>query len=145
MYKYNYEEAVKRDVKDYIFNENLYPHTSYEAEQLTELLGDELWAVDTITGNGGDFYADSETCRDMLRGNEELYAEAARELGCENLNDYCLNPQAADCTVRCYLLGTAVYKAVNELLEMFTKGLAEVNLYADEEGELHVMEKEEEG
>lgn len=142
MYKYDYEKAMKRDIQDYIFNESLYPHTVREAEQLVEQLCDDLWDVDIITGNGGQFYADAEACRDMLRGNEELYAEAAREFGEENLNDYCLDPRSADCTVRCYLLGTAVHEAVNELLEMFTKGLEEVNLYIDENGELHVKEEE---
>lgn len=126
---YNYEKMMEHDVFMQIIDQGIFPHDKDEVEELCEQLEEDLWADDSVTGNGGDFYADEETCRDMLRGNEQLYMEAAMELGSENFNDYCCNPRAADCTVRCYLLRGVIYNVLNDLLTRYN----------------HMISKEEEG
>jgi hypothetical protein len=50
MTKYNYLEAVKEDVKNYIDSEINF--TDFDSlEELEEKLNDELWTEDSVTGN----------------------------------------------------------------------------------------------
>lgn len=55
MTKYNYLEAVKEDVKNYIDNEINF--TDFDSlEELKEKLNDELWIEDSVTGNASGSY-----------------------------------------------------------------------------------------
>lgn len=50
MTKYNYLEAVKEDVKNYIDSEINF--TDFDSlEELEEKLNDDLWIEDSVTGN----------------------------------------------------------------------------------------------
>lgn len=57
--KYNYLEAVKEDVREYINNEiKLLDFSSLE--ELEEKLNDDLWINDNVTGNAsGSYYCNS--------------------------------------------------------------------------------------
>lgn len=59
MTKYNYLEAVKEDVKNYIDNEINF--TDFDSlEELKEKLNDELWIEDSVTGNAsGSYYCNA--------------------------------------------------------------------------------------
>lgn len=50
MTKYNYMEAVKEDVKNYIDSEINFEDFD-SLEELEEKLNDELWTEDSVTGN----------------------------------------------------------------------------------------------
>ena len=47
---YNYNEAIKNDVLDYIKNEIDFSEFD-NLEELEEKLNDDLWIVDSVTGN----------------------------------------------------------------------------------------------
>ena len=55
MEAYNYLEAVKEDVKNYI-EENGIKVTSENRDELEEQLNDDLFTCDSVTGNGSGSY-----------------------------------------------------------------------------------------
>ncbi len=52
---YNYNEAVKNDVLDYIRNEVNFSEFE-DLEELEQSLNDDLWTVDSVTGNASGSY-----------------------------------------------------------------------------------------
>lgn len=74
--KYNYLEAVKEDVREYINNEiELLDFSSLE--ELEEKLNNDLWINDGVTGNAsGSYYCNSWKAEEALSHNWDLLAEA---------------------------------------------------------------------
>lgn len=111
---YNYLEAIKADVLDYIRAE--VDLAEYETlEDLADMLNDELWACDSVTGNGsGSYTFNTYKAEEYICHNLELLAEAMREFGCDC---DCLEKGAewCDVTIRCYLLGQAISEALDEI------------------------------
>ena len=117
--RYNYLEAVTADVLEYIKNEvNL---SDYESrEELEEALNDELWAVDSVTGNAsGSYYCNAWRAEEALSHNWDLLAEALEEFGQDGTDVLKQGAEAMDVTIRCYLLGQAISEALDELEEEF--------------------------
>lgn len=119
--KYNYLESIKEDVKNYIEeNKDNESYNFDNIEELKELLYDDLWIDDSVTGNGsGSYYCNSYKAREALQGNEELLIEALETFGndAESYKRSLTDPEFADVTIRCYLLG----EAINEVVEEMTK------------------------
>lgn len=121
MERYNYYEAVHNDVLDYI-RENYTPDEIREALaedpfDLKEHLHDILWVTDSVTGNAsGSYYCNTWKAEEALAHNLDLLAEALIEFGCDL--GYLLErgAEAADVTIRCYLLDAAIQEAL-EILE----------------------------
>lgn len=116
---YNYNEAIKNDIREYI-NDN---YTSEEIkerlcdrDEWEEELNNELWITDSVTGNASGSYTFNRwTAEENLCHNLELLGEALQEFGCSP--DYLIEKgaEAADVTIRCYLLGGAIYEVIEEL------------------------------
>lgn len=72
MTKYNYLEAVKEDVKNYIDSEINF--TDFDnLEELEEKLNDELWTEDSVTGNAsGSYYCNSYKAEESIAHNWDL-------------------------------------------------------------------------
>ena len=117
--RYNYLEAVTADVLEYIKNEvNLSDYDS--REELEEALNDELWAVDSVTGNAsGSYYCNAWRAEEALSHNWDLLAEALEEFGQDGTDVLKQGAEAMDVTIRCYLLGQAISEALDELEEEF--------------------------
>lgn len=114
---YNYLESMTEDILDYIRDNYTEADREEGFDALYETLTDELWAEDSVTGNGtGKYFETEEEARDAAFSNTPLLIEAISEFG-DNPNDYkraLLEPHYADVTIRCGLLGTALYKALKE-------------------------------
>lgn len=121
METYDYKQALRADIKDWILENNVIKEAieqEWTHEQLYDWLYDELWALDCITGNGAYGYAREEECEKYISSNLSLYFEAARE--------FCDFPtgdtpwirekpaQHMDTTIRCYLLGECIEDAIKE-------------------------------
>ena len=108
MKKYNYKENVKNDIIDHI-KEN------YKGldEVNEEVLYDDLWIDDSVTGNAsGSYYCNQYKAEEALAHNMDLLKEACEEFSCiPDLE----NPEACDVTIRCYLLNDCIYDALEEL------------------------------
>lgn len=127
MKEYDYREAVKNDVMEYVKNEIDFSNFD-TLEELEEHLNEELWTVDSVTGNGSGSYTFSTyEAEENICHNLDLLGEALEEFGgCDILKD---GVEAADVTIRCYLLGECIAAALEELEDDFNEA------HEDEEGE----------
>lgn len=111
---YNYLEAITADVLDYIKDE--VDLSDYETlEDLADMLNDELWACDSVTGNAsGSYTFNAYKAEEYICHNLGLLGEAMAEFGCDC---NCLERGAewCDVTIRCYLLGQAISEALKEI------------------------------
>jgi hypothetical protein len=114
---YNYEETMKNDIIDYIAENITRADYINEREELENRLNDDLWTADSVTGNAsGSYFCNAYKAAEALNGNLDLLAEALEEFGSEAA-DYkraLTEPEWADVTIRCYILG----RAVSEVCEM---------------------------
>lgn len=111
---YDYREAMKQDIRDYINDEITL--TDYEnRDELEEYLNEELWIVDSVTGNGsGSYTTNGCKAEHNLAGNWNLLAEAMREFCCE-CDAIAKGAEWADVTIRCYLLGECISIVLDEM------------------------------
>lgn len=118
MDRYDYRAEMIADVTQWIKDN----YTAAEiAEKLEdrdaweEELNDELWIVDSVTGNAsGSYWFSREKASEALCYNWSLLAEAMDEFCCER-NAIKEGPEWADVIIRCYLLGEAIYTALDSL------------------------------
>lgn len=128
---YNYYEAVKDDVREYIENEINLNEWKGNREGLEEKLNDDLWTCDSVTGNAsGSYTFNAWEAEENLCHNLDLLEEALDEFGSDK--GYLLEngAEAADVTIRCYLLGSTIAEVLDELEDELTEDEEE-----DEEGE----------
>lgn len=116
---YNYLEEMKNDVMEYINNEiNL---ADYEdREELEQFLNDELFTVDSVTGNASGSYT-------FNRWQAKEYVEDNMDELQSAINEFCINSETVadkflsedweyfDVTIRCYLLEQAIAEALDEI------------------------------
>ena len=119
---YNYLEAIKDDVIEYI-NENINLDEVESRDELEEQLNDDLWAEDSVTGNGsGSYTFDRHQSYENVQGDPDamdyirdlvsefgVEAETVAEKFLDEDYDYW------DVSIRCYLLGQAIGEALDEL------------------------------
>lgn len=122
--RYNYMEAMKEDIKEYINNEvNLKDFT--DRDDLEEKLNEDLWVEDSVTGNAsGSYYCNSWKAEEAICHNLDLLDEAMKEFDCEaDLLEKGAEWAAewADVTIRCYLLGQAIGKVLDDMEEELEK------------------------
>ena len=116
---YDYREAVKNDVIEYI-RENIDFSEFDTLDELEEKLNDDLWTVDSVTGNGsGSYTFNSYQAEENICHNLDLLGEALTEFG--SGADYLMKngAEACDVTIRCYLLGECIAAALEELEDEF--------------------------
>lgn len=123
MEKYDYLDHEIEDVIRYLKDnwspeqiEQLRQEQENDTESLEEKLYDELWTADSVTGNGsGSYTFNTNKAEEYLCHNLPLLGKALEEFGEENATQYLNDPEAADVTIRCYLLSQAISEAVNDL------------------------------
>lgn len=114
--KYNYAEAVRNDVLEYIKENVDLQEYAGDRDGLIERLNDDGF-VD-ITGNAdGSYFCNAWKAEEALCHNAELLAEACEELGVENATEYLKNPEAGDVVIRCYVLAQAIDETVEQIEE----------------------------
>ena len=122
--KYDYLENVKEDVKTAILDnctkeEIKNAFKSLEArDELYEKLYDNLWVDDSVTGNASGSYTFSTyQAEEYLCHNYDLLEEALEEFGESESDALSRGAEHCDVTIRCYLLGSAIKEALDELEE----------------------------
>lgn len=122
MKTYDYLENVKEDVRNYI-EENKIVVTSSNREEVEQELNDTLFVDDNVTGNASGSYTFSTwQAEENLCHNFGLLMEALTEFGCD-LSYLGKGAEACDVTIRCYLLGQAISKVLDEIeIENETEG-----------------------
>lgn len=131
MTKYNYMEAVKEDVKNYIDSEINFEDFD-SLEELEEKLNDELWTEDSVTGNAsGSYTFNRVTAENYVNSNKALVNEMVDEFDCKKqVCDWYLNDnfESIDVSIRCYLLGSAISEVLDELEEDFDEARKEMEV-----------------
>ena len=116
MERYDYLQAVKDDVKQYI-DDNDITITADNREDIEQQLNDDLFCNDSVTGNAsGSYYCNAWKAEEALCHNLDLLGEAAEEFGDESITNVLKQgPEACDVTIRCYLLSQAISAVLDEL------------------------------
>lgn len=116
---YNYLEEMKSDVMEYINNEiNL---ADYEdRDELEQFLNDELFTVDSVTGNASGSYT-------FNRWQAKKYVDDSMDELESAVNEFCIDSETVadkflsedweyfDVIIRCHLLGQAIAEALDEM------------------------------
>ena len=114
--KYDYLEAVTEDVREYIKNEINIDEYKGRRDELEAMLNDDLWTVDSVTGNAsGSYWFNAWKAAECVAYNWDILAEALEEFGCDNVNVIDKGYEYADVTIRCYVLGQAIAKALDDM------------------------------
>lgn len=118
MQKYDYLEAVKADVKEYI-EENIDREDWVDdRDGLETQLNDDCFIDDSVTGNAsGSYYCNAYKAREALAMNSDILVEALEcfDAELESYKKALTDPEYADCTIRCYLVARAVSEVLDEL------------------------------
>lgn len=128
---YNYQEEMKNSVcewiRDNLTAEDIAEHG--DVDGLREWLNDELWADDSVTGNGsGSFTMSNKQSRENVVDNFPLLIEACQEF-CVDFKEfgkkmYAEDWEWADVTIRCYVLWSAIDAALEELESVISEAFA---------------------
>lgn len=114
---YNYLEAVAEDVREYINNEIDLNEWRGDRDGLEEKLNDDLWIVDSVTGNASGSYTFSTwQAEEYLAHNWDVLEEALAEFG-NTENPIEKGAEWCDVIIRCYLLGQAIAEVLDDLEE----------------------------
>ena len=107
---YNYREAVKEAVENYLEDVDL---SQYEnMNEAFDDLYDEMFCADSVTGNGsGSYFFSTYKAEEALCHNWGLLGEALGEFGCD-IDYLTKGAEACDVTIRCYLLSDILWDAL---------------------------------
>lgn len=140
---YDYEEAVRSDIKDYILeNYDRNDLSDFDDEDdFKDCLIDILINEDGITGNAsGSYYCNRYKAQEALNGNMDLLRDACEELNLssEEVGERFLDGdfEYFDCIVRYYIVTytNVIEDVVDELLEENNDFIIEWNeAHRDEE------------
>lgn len=116
---YNYLNAMKNDIEDYIKNEINTANYS-DRDELESDLNDILWNDDAITGNAsGSYTFNRAEAAEYVNDNMDLLSEACAEFGVDSatVSKKFLDEdwEYFDVTIRCYLLSRAISETLNEI------------------------------
>lgn len=118
MERYNYYEAVADDVREYIREEIDLNEWCGDRDGLEQQLYDDLFVSDCVTGNAsGSYYCNAWKAEEAICHNLDLLGEALSEFGSDPENLLKNGAEAADVTIRCYVLSAALSEVLDELEE----------------------------
>ena len=117
MEKYDYRQAVRDDILDYITEHDIQV-TDKNREEVQGFLYDTLFVEDSVTGNAsGSYTFNTWKAEEYLCHNLDLLAEAIDEFGADagTYKDCIESAETADVTIRCYLLTECLSSVLDEL------------------------------
>ena len=119
MEKYNYWKETANDIYCWMNDCGIQLSDFNDKYQAAEYIEQQIWNEDIITGNGDSWYEKEKNCEEYLCHNIDLAFQACEDLGVDfkTLRKEFSNGTLArylDCTIRCYVLMTAIYDALTE-------------------------------
>lgn len=115
MERYDYRRAMKDDILDYISSEINLDDFRGKRDELEELLNDNLWTTDSVTGNAsGSYFFSAWKAEEAIAHNWDLLEEAMQEF-CDECNPVEKGAEWCDVTIRCYILGECVAAVLDDL------------------------------
>ena len=120
MERYNYMESITTDVLEYIHDTYTRGEIQEKMEDREEWemeLHDELFVHDSVTGNAsGSYTFNSWRAEEYIAHNLDLLADAMEEF-CDTSDALKNGAEWCDVTIRCYLLASAISKALDTIEE----------------------------
>lgn len=117
---YNYHDAIKSDILDYIrdnFTADEIAEKLAGRDEWEQELNDDLWTADSVTGNAsGSYYCNAYAAEEAICHNWDILADAIAEFGGDT-DILRQGAESCDVTIRCYLLGECLAAALDELEE----------------------------
>ena len=119
---YNYLESMKSDVRDYIADNVDFNEYREDRDGLEQSLHDDLWIVDSVTGNAsGSYTFNRNEAKDYVLDNMDICIESITEFctPAEIIAQRFLEQdwEYFDVTIRCYLLGQVINEVLDEAEE----------------------------
>lgn len=117
MDKYDYRQAVRDDILDYIKEHDI-KVTDKNREEVEGFLYNTLFVEDSVTGKAsGSYTFNTWKAEEYLCHNLDLLAEAIDEFGADagTYKDCIESAETADVTIRCYLLTECLSSVLDEL------------------------------
>ena len=115
--KYNYIEALKNDIRQYMEDNESYLNYT-DKEDLAEQLNDQCWTADSVTGNASSSYTFNRAeAKEHVLDNIDLLKDAYEEFGLkEQFTEDFFNEdfERMDVTIRCFLLGQVIADVLEE-------------------------------
>jgi hypothetical protein len=116
MERYDYQQAVKDDIKQYIEDHDVKVTTS-NRDELESSLYDDMFISDSVTGNAsGSYTFNTWQAEENLCHNLDLLREACEAFGDDGTN-ILESAESCDVTIRCYLLSQCLGEVLDELEE----------------------------
>lgn len=118
MVRYDYRQAVKEDLTEYIVEYLDYSGTNIDdlTEDDLQTIYDDAFVSDQVTGNASGSYTFSTwNAEENLCHNMDLAYDAYIDFGYDGITSY--NAEAIDVTIRCYLLAQVFDEVIEELRE----------------------------
>lgn len=120
---FNYNEAVKADVIDYIkenYSDDELAEKLEAKDSFADELNDTLWVEDSVTGNAsGSYTFNTWKAKEYVFDDTETVQEALKEfcVDAETVAEKFLDEdwEYFDVTARCYVLSSAIYEALEEI------------------------------
>ena len=107
MKNYNYYEAVKADIREYLKETDCRKYSELE---------DEMWTSDRITGNGsGSYTFNSWEAEENICHNLDLFAAACEEFGNDFTELRDRGAEIVDVIIRLYVLPECLAEVLDEL------------------------------
>ena len=123
---YDYKEAMKEDVREYLKYDSSINFNDWMSDraQIEQQLNDDLWTVDSVTGNASGSYTFNRMQASIyVLDNMDLLLEALREFctDSETVADKFLSGdwEYFDVTIRCYLLSQVISEVLDDLQDEF--------------------------
>ena len=121
--KMTYLEQIKEDIRNHIKENYTNEEISEKMEdrdEFEEMLNDELWTDDNVTGNGsGSYTFDRSKAQEFVLADIETVQEALREFCVEadTIAKKFLESdwEYFDVTARCYVLGMGISEVLDEI------------------------------
>lgn len=113
MERYDYEAQMREDIREAVEELRKYKDFSnYDSvDEIVEFLNDELWADDSVTGNGsGSYFFSRWQAEEAICHNLWLYEDCIEEFGGPAKFD----PESIDVSIRCYLLSQVLQKMADD-------------------------------
>lgn len=117
MEKYNYLEAIKEDVKNFMQWEKIKVTADNRAE-VEEQLNEELFINDSVSGNAsGSYTFNAWQAEENLCHNMDLLEDACNEWEDDLGEVVKRGAETCDVIIRCYLLAQAIAEVLDEVVE----------------------------
>lgn len=114
--EYNYREEMIKDIKEQMKEDgiiNKLMSGEIDKEEAFEMMHDDYWIKDNITGNGsGSHFFNTYKAEEAICHNWDLIEEAQNEFG---PIEFSRGPEYIDVCIRCYLLGECISTVLDEI------------------------------